>query len=89
MDIIEMKAPIATSRDVYTSLLQAKADYENKLVEDIKTNPKKFYNYTRLYTSSSSTVDSLLSNGTTLPDDTDKANLLNEFFGSVMTTETL
>ena len=66
----------------------AKAHYENKLVDAIPDNPKLFFNYARSFTRTSSTIDCLEQEGTRVTDDTEKANLLNSFFASVMTNET-
>ena len=68
------------SQLVKSTLIKAKADYANKLVDLIKTDPKKFYNYARHYFRSSSTVESLQINESVVKDDVGKANILNEFF---------
>ena len=49
------------SQLVKSALIKAKANYDNKLVDLIKTDPKKFYNYVIHYFRSSSTVESLQS----------------------------
>ena len=67
---------------------KVKADYEDKLVEGIPDNPKRFFNYCRHFTKSSSTVTVLENDGVKLTDDYDKAEYLNEFFASVLTRET-
>ena len=68
-------------------LNNAKADYEDKLVDSISENPKKFYNYTRSFTRSSSKVEQLEVNGEKVYDDGEKADCLNGFFASVLTEE--
>ena len=68
-------------------LNNAKADYEDKLVDSISENPKKFYNYTRSFTRSSSTVEQLEVNGVKVYDDGEKADCLNGLFASVLTEE--
>ena len=75
-------------RGVDSAVLSAKAHYENKLTEQIKTEPKRFFNYTRHFTKSSSTIDVLEDNGSKVTEDSAKANLLNSFFISVNTDET-
>ena len=61
-------------------LNNAKADYKDKLVDSKSENPKKFYNYTRSFTRSSSTVEQLEVNGGKVYDDREKADCLNGFF---------
>ena len=63
-----------------SAVLSAKGHYENKLTEQIKTEPKRFFNYTRHFTKSSSTIDVLEDNGSKITEDSAKANLLNSFF---------
>ena len=70
-----------------TDLNNAKADYEDKLVDSISDNPNKFYNYTRSFTRSSSTVEQLDVNGEKVYDDRGKSESLNTFFESVLTEE--
>ncbi len=57
-------------------------------MESIPQNPKRFFNYARSFTRTSSTIDCLEVNGNRIQDDSDKANILNDFFASVMTKET-
>ena len=61
------------------SILAAKAHYENKLVGQIKDDPKRFFNYTRHFTRSSSSIDVLEQNGSKITEDGAKADLLNSF----------
>ncbi|MEN8123308.1 MAG: hypothetical protein ABFS35_23425, partial [Bacteroidota bacterium] len=76
------------SKNELDSVLQkAKHHYENKLTEDLKTNPKRFWNYTRHFTKSSSSIETLEQKGSLITNDQEKAELLNNFFQSVMTTE--
>ncbi len=74
-------------KNVKTVINEAKAHYEEKLVDHLHDDPKRFYNYTRNFCRSSSTVDAIKENGTTYTDDKEKANILNDFFISVMTSE--
>ena len=73
---------------VENSVLEAKGHYENKLTDQIKENPKRFFNYARHFSRSSSTIDVLEENGIKTTDDTKKAEMLNNFFISVNTDET-
>ena len=50
---------IEAKRDCDQAVKDAKAHYENKIVEQTKVDPKRFWNYTRHYTRSSSTIDVL------------------------------
>ena len=54
-------------------------------MDSISDNPKKFYNYIRSFTRSSSTVEQLDVNGEKVYDDRGKAENLNNFFASVLT----
>ena len=63
---------------------KAKIDYEASLIRDIKTEPKKFYNYARHFSRSSATVEVLEHEGKRITDDTMKAEILNDFFVSVL-----
>ncbi len=75
------------SKDCKITTNVAKAHYENKLVDAIPENPKLFFNYARNFTRSSSTIDCLEHDGIRITEDTEKANLLNSYFASVMTKE--
>ena len=64
---------------VNVTITQAKGHYEDKLVEELNTNPKRFWNYTRHFSRSTSTIDFLHDCGERIVDDTKKAELLNDF----------
>ena len=66
---------------------KAKVDYEANLIDQIKTEPKKFYNYARHFSRSSSTIEVLEHEGKKITDDQEKAEILNDFFISVLTTD--
>ena len=70
------------------AVVEAKGHYENKLVDELESNPKRFWNYTRHFSRSSSTIDFLQDCGERVVDDGKKAELLNDFFASVLTQET-
>ena len=72
---------------VSESLSKAKAHFEDKLVDRISEEPKQFWNYTRHFTRSSSTIDSLEENSETITDDSTKSEILNEYFTSVLVDE--
>lgn len=65
----------------------AKIHFENKLVNGLQDNPKKFWNYTRHFTRSSSTVNVIEKDNVKYSDDETKAELLNDYFVSVLTQE--
>ena len=73
--------------EVDSTIFKAKLDYEANLINDIKTDPKRFYNYARHFTRSSSTVDVLEHDGMRVTEDKEKADILNDFFASVLKSE--
>lgn len=73
---------------VNETITQAKGHYENKLVDELETNPKRFWNYTRHFSRSTSTIDCLHDSGERITDDSRKAEMLNDYFISVLTDET-
>ena len=66
-------------------MISAESHYEDKLVEQIKTDPKRFLNYARHFSRSSSTVDALEHNGKKVTEDLEKVEIMNDFFCSVLT----
>ena len=72
---------------VFESLSKAKAHFENKLVDIISEEPKEFRNYTRHFTRSSFTLDSLEENDETMTDNSTKSEILNEYFPLVLVDE--
>ena len=74
-------------QDTRLANLKAKSEYEDRLVKEVGKNPKRFFNYTRHFMRSSSTVEMLLHQGKEVTKDTEKADLLNSHFTSVMTQE--
>ena len=73
--------------EVEKSIYEAKSHYEDKLVERLGENPKLFFNYVRHFSRSSASVDTLRSGEHRLTHDTDKAELLNSYFTSVLVDE--
>ena len=69
------------------TIRRAKMSYEDKLVEGIKTEPKRFWNYSRHFTRSSQTIEVLEDNDIKITDDREKAEILNNFFISVLVDE--
>ena len=69
------------------TIAQAKAHYKEKLVSQIQTDPKRFWNYAKHFSKSSASVEVLLQNDIKITDDTQTANNLNDFFISVLTQE--
>ena len=61
--------------------------YEERLVDQINVNDKIFWNYTRHFTKLSSTINDLNFEGKSFSDDQTKANILNNYFISVLTDE--
>ena len=75
-------------KHVNITVNHAKGCYEDKLVNELNSNPKLFWNYTRHFTRSTSTIDFLQDCGERVIDDGKKAEVLNDFFASVLTKET-
>ena len=66
----------------------AKAEFEHKLAQKVKSNPKAFYNYANSKLKTRSNIADLeKSDGTTTKNDSEKAETLNDFFSSVFTDE--
>ena len=78
-------------RNAATNLVKnAKSVFENKLAEDIKTNPRQthFWKYVQDKAKTSSNISALENDaGELIDDDTGKAKTLNNYFASVFTTE--
>jgi hypothetical protein len=69
---------------------KAKKLFEQKLAKDIKTNPKSFYAYVRSKSKVKDKVGPLKdSNGHLVSESDEMCVLLNEYFGSVFTTENI
>jgi hypothetical protein len=47
---------------------QAKSDFEDKLVNQVKDNPKRFWNYTRYFSKSSSSIAMIEKDGVKVTD---------------------
>lgn len=69
---------------------KALKEYEREIAKQAKHNPKKFYQYvnSKLHTKSN-IADLRVDNGSMVEDDTQKATMFNNFFGSVFTKENL
>ena len=66
---------------------QAKSDLKDKLINQVKNNPKRFWTCTRHFSKSSSSIAMIEKDGVKLTNDKDKAEVLNNFFISVLTQE--
>lgn len=65
-------------------------DFEEKLVKNLKTNPKVFWRYSNSRLRTKAGLDNLIdASGSIVCDDSGKAQLLNTFFSSVFTDEDL
>ena len=77
-----------TVRNKCTSeVRRVRVNFERKLSKDVKKNPKRYWNYVRRKSVTPSGVGLLKVGGRNLVSDFDKANAMNEFFGSVFTEE--
>ncbi len=85
---VQLGTVLKTHNLIYNETIKkAKAHYENKPVAQLKEDPKRFWNYTRHFTRTSATVDILEHHGSKTSDDRQKANILNNYFVSVLTEE--
>ena len=74
----------AANRKVQTS----KRNFESKLAQEIKSNPKQFWSYVRSKSNRSNNYPDLRDgSGNLITDDKSKANCFNEYFASVYTDE--
>ena len=68
----------------------AKTQYENKIVKEVKNDPKSFWSYVNKNSNTFNHIPDLISDdGQTISDDLGKADILNNFFSSVFTNEDL
>jgi hypothetical protein len=69
---------------------KAKRNFERKLAKDIKVNPKSFYAYVRSKTKVRDAVGPLVnSDGIKESDHEEMCNILNDYFGTVFTEESI
>jgi len=78
----------ANRNQVTKELCKARKVFEEKLAQDLKDNPKSFYRYVHSRTKSKDKVGPLKDLvGNVIDDDKGMCDMLNDFFGSVFTTE--
>ena len=82
--MVEYRKAVKT---VKKSVKNAKKNYEKNLAQNIKQNPKAFYGYINSKKSNRVEIGPLKCNDVIVDQDKDVANVLNNFFGSVFTTE--
>jgi hypothetical protein len=86
-NLIEYKKALNFATSVFK---QAKKDFEVKLAGKIKTDSKSFYSYVRSKSKTKDKVGPLTDDkGTITTDNTAMCKILNEFFSSVFTDESL
>ena len=72
------------------TLRKAKINFEKKLARESKSNPKAFYKYCNFKSKRNSNLIRLYrkeNDNALATDDTENANILNDYFGSVFTNE--
>ena len=79
----------SVEKTVQKSVRRAKQKFERNLAKNAKKNPKSFYSYLRTKTSNKETVGPLKDGNEFTTDDEKMANILNNFFSSVFTTENM
>ena len=73
---------------VNKAIRKEKRSKEMTIAKDMKTNPKKFYQYISSKSSKKDTIpDLIMSDGSRTKNDEEKSSTLNDFFSSVFTTE--
>ena len=77
------------SNRVKTEVRKAVGDFERQIAREAKANPKAFYKYARSKMTCSAVADLERLDGTMTETDVDKAEVLNTFFTSVFTLESL
>ena len=86
-DYHEYLAYKGVEKTVQKSVRRAKQKFERNLAKHVKKNPKAFYSYLRSKTSNKETIGPLKEGKEYIANDERMANLLNDFFSSVFTTE--
>ena len=77
-----------TRNNTQSEIRLAKQTFEDKLIADVKENPKAFWKYVGNKSGSKSGIGDLIGPGNDIvEDEQDKANLLNQYFSSVFTKE--
>ena len=76
-------------KEVQRSVRKAKRDFERKLAKSAKSNPKQFYSYIKSKTANRESVGPLKDGAGVTTESGRIAELLNNFFSSVFTTEDL
>ena len=70
------------------SVNDAKKKFEHKIIHEVKTNPKNFWNYVKYKTKTKSNIAGLENNqGDIVNEDKQKAEIFNQYFSSVFTDE--
>ena len=76
----------ASNREV----IKQKKDFERKIAQNIKTNPKVFWNYVKYATGGQKEIPTIRNDqGDSVTDDLEKAELFNQYFSEVYTVEDL
>ena len=79
-----------TSNRIKTEVMKAVRDFERQIANKAKSNPKAFYKYVRSKVKTRSAVADLERPDETMTEtDVDKAEILNSYFMSVFTQESL
>ena len=76
------------ARNHTTQIRKAKGEYEAKLADRVKENPKQFYEYVNSKRKTKHSIGPLTDeNGLMSSDSREMGNMLNTFLGSVFTSE--
>jgi hypothetical protein len=81
-----------TRNKVKSLICKVRREHERKISKQVKTNPKRFWQYIKSKSNTKEPISELYSNphdpsSETIEDDQRKANILNDFFSSVFTRE--
>ena len=81
-------AYIKVRNEATKGVTSAKRQFERRLAQEIKENPKRFWNYVRSKTKVKSGISDLTKeDGSKTKSDEEKAEVLNDFFASVFTRD--
>ena len=86
-DYQDFQAYREVEKHVQKAVRRAKCNFEKTLAKNSKSNPKAFYSYLKSCNANKEGVGPLKEDGRTVNDNSDMADMFNNFFASVFTDE--